>query len=905
MEKPRRNTRRRKEAKEKEVRKAQRPPGHAMNSAEARERFLVFFEERGHTRVASSPVIPHGDPTILFTNAGMNQFKEVFLGRETRPYSRACSAQKCIRAGGKHNDLDNVGRTARHLTFFEMLGNFSFGDYFKEEAIAWAWELLTGPYGLDPDRLYATVYEEDEEARRIWHRKIGLPEEKIFGLGKKDNFWSMGEIGPCGPCSEILFDRGEAYSCGPNCGIGKCDCDRYFEVWNLVFMQYDQHPDGTISPLPKPSIDTGMGLERLLMVLNGVESVYETDLLLPIIQEVSELSGRPYDPGEAGTAHRVIADHVRSLTFALTDGAFPSNEGRGYVVRRILRRAARYGRMLGLGEPFLHKLVDLVVDIMGGAYRELKERKSAVKELILAEEERFGQTLDQGLEKFEEIRKECRREGRKIIKGEEIFLLHDTFGFPPDLVARMAEEAGLAVDMETYEACMARQRERSRVKAAFEDELSADLKLTDLPPTQFKGYETTSLESSVLASGALKGGRTVVVLAETPFYAEAGGQVGDTGAISGPSWRLIVEDTQRRGEHVLHIGRLESRNGAPKPGQQVRAEVDPRRRAATQRHHTATHLLHAALRTCLGPHVEQRGSLVAPERLRFDFTHFNPLSPQEIREIERLVNESIVANKPVEITFTTLEEARRLGAMALFGEKYGRTVRMVTVPGVSRELCGGTHVSRTGDIGVFRILSESSVAAGVRRIEAVCGPAALQVWYETEDMLNEAARILKTTPQNLVRRIEALQKELRELKQKKASTLEVAEQGEEKIGELTFRWQVFPEAGMEDLRRIWDRIRPRITSTVLALFGTAPGRANLLVCVSPDLRGTAGLHCGELARAGGRAMGAGGGGRPEMGQAGGKDPNAVKKAVRAMVEELQAKSTQGSARGARPHGKRP
>jgi alanyl-tRNA synthetase len=859
-----------------------------MKAPEARKTFIDFFGARGHTPVPSSPVIPHGDPTILFTNAGMNQFKDVFAGREKRSYVRAVTSQKCIRAGGKHNDLDNVGRTARHLTFFEMLGNFSFGDYFKEEAIHWAWELLTGPYGLDPDRLFATVYEEDAEAREIWRKKIGLPARRIVGCGKKDNFWSMGDVGPCGPCSEILFDRGEAHRCGPQCGIGKCDCDRYFEVWNLVFMQFDQAPDGTVSKLPRPSIDTGMGLERLCMVIDKANSVYETDLLAALTDAVVRLSGRPYDPGPAGVPHRVIADHLRSLCFALADGAYPANEGRGYVVRRILRRAARYGRKLGLTKPFLSTLVPTLSGLMGDAYPELRERHDRIVELVLAEEERFGQTLDLGLARFEEIKKECAARGSERIEGKDLFSLHDTYGFPPDLVERMAEEENMTVDMAGYEALMEEQKARSRSQAAFDDAVALGLDLSSAPPTAFRGYETTRLTTEIVAVNSLSEGRASVVLAETPFYAEAGGQVGDRGVLEGEGVRLVVDDTQRRGEHTLHLGLVEGSSKKLAPGATVIATVAADAREKTRRNHTATHLLHAALRALLGAHVEQRGSLVAPDRLRFDFTHFSPVSREELRAVERHVNEAIVANVPLAIELVALEEARARGAMALFGEKYGETVRMVSVPGVSSELCGGTHVARTGDIGMFKIVAEGSVAAGIRRIEAVTGPDALHRWYEVEDIAGRCAEALKTSPASLLRRIQALQEENRQLRQKKAAGPESAtEQGSQTIGPLTAAWRVVPVPDMQELRGLWDRLRDKLANTVLILFGKDERQVNLLVCLSPDLRERPGLHCGDLARAAGNAMAAGGGGRPEMGQAGGKQPEKLGDALAALLAELR------------------
>ncbi len=860
-----------------------------MKAQQARTTFIEFFTRQGHAHVASSPVIPHGDQTILFTNAGMNQFKDTFCGREKRSYTRAVTAQKCIRAGGKHNDLDNVGRTARHLTFFEMLGNFSFGDYFKNDAIRWAWDLLTHRYGLPADRLYATVFRDDDEAWGIWRDAIGLAPERIVRLGEKDNFWSMGDTGPCGPCSEILFDRGAQHSCGPNCGIGSCDCDRFFEIWNLVFMQFDQAPDGTRTPLPTPSIDTGMGLERLCMVLQGVDSVYETDLLSALIDRVAALSGRPYDRGKAGLPHRVIADHVRSLAFALADGAFPANEGRGYVLKRILRRAARYGRMLGFHEPVLFRLIDTVVELMGDAYGELLPRRAAIAEVIRNEEERFGVTLDQGLARFAAITADLKTVRNAVIPGREVFLLHDTYGFPPDLTARMAEEEGFTVDQAEYEALMEAQRDRSRSSAKFADVLASGVEFAGAPPTRFRGYDVLSLATEIVAAAEIENGRAAVVLAETPFYAEAGGQVGDKGVIEGPTFRIAVEDTQKRGAHYLHIGALEGTGLAA--GKKVTATVDAASRAATQRHHTATHLLQAALRAELGTHVEQRGSRVAPDRLRFDFTHFAAVPPEILRRVERRVAEGIVANKALALSVVPIAEALARGAMALFGEKYGEDVRVVDIPGLSTELCGGTHCARTGDIGVFRILSEGSVAAGVRRVEALAGPDALAVSYEAEDALDRCAGALKTAPGSLLARIEALKEEVRALKHKSVQTgPQELERGEERLGAITACWRIYAGAGADDLRAMWDRQKDRVQGAVLALIGKSETAVNLLVCLAPDLRGRKGLHAGKLAQAAGKAMGASGGGRPDMGQSGGKNPAAVKDAVAAFLAAAGAQA---------------
>ena len=681
-----------------------------MKTSEVRDRFLDYFRQRDHVVLPSSPSIPHGDKTLLFTNAGMVQFKDVFTGREERVHPRAATVQKCVRAGGKHNDLDNVGYTSRHLTLFEMLGNFSFGDYFKEEAISFAWELITEGYGLDPDALWATVFREDDEAWELWKKISGLPDERIVRLGEKDNYWSMGDVGPCGPCSEILLDRGEAF--------GEADVEngeRFFELWNLVFMQFSQSADGEKTPLPRPSIDTGLGLERMAMVLQEVDTVYETDVLRGLISEVESITGVEYDPGEKGVPHRVLADHIRSLVFCLADGAEISNEGRGYVLRRILRRAARYGRKLQEEGSILHRLVGPVVESMGDAYPELLENQEFITHLIRSEENRFGKTLGRGIELFEDEISVMKESGTKIISGDKMYLLWDSYGFPADLTQRMAEEAGFGVDMERFEECMNEQRERSRQASDFSVTTSFD----SLPATEFVGYESlrcgAELQAAEEADGTLQ-----VVLSHSPFYGESGGQVGDRGVISADDFRLAVEDTQRDGGRMVHICRLlEGELGDVGTGSAVEAEVDDSTRQATERNHSATHLLHAALREVLGTHVHQKGSLVDPSRLRFDVTHFSGIEGQELQQAQELVNEQVRANLPVEITEMDKDEAIEEGAMAFFGEKYGDRVRVVRMGDFSIELCGGTHVSRTGDIGFFTLTGEGSVSAGVRRVEAL------------------------------------------------------------------------------------------------------------------------------------------------------------------------------------------
>ena len=726
-----------------------------MKTSEVRDRFLDYFRQRDHVVLPSSPSIPHGDKTLLFTNAGMVQFKDVFTGREERVHPRAATVQKCVRAGGKHNDLDNVGYTSRHLTLFEMLGNFSFGDYFKEEAISFAWELITEGYGLDPDVLWATVFREDDEAWELWKKISGLPDERIVRLGEKDNYWSMGDVGPCGPCSEILLDRGEAFG-EADVGNG----ERFFELWNLVFMQFSQSADGEKTPLPRPSIDTGLGLERMAMVLQGVDTVYETDVLRGLISEVESITGVEYDPGEKGVPHRVLADHIRSLAFCLADGAEISNEGRGYVLRRILRRAARYGRKLQEEGSILHRLVGPVVESMGGAYPELLENQEFITHLIRSEEDRFGKTLGRGIELFEDEISVMKESGAKTISGDKMYLLWDSYGFPADLTQRMAEEAGFGVDMERFEECMNEQRERSRQASDFSVTTSFD----SLPETEFVGYESlrcgAELQAAEEADGILQ-----VVLSHSPFYGESGGQVGDRGVISGDDFRLAVEDTQRDGGRMVHICRLlEGEIGDVGAGSTVEAEVDDATRQATERNHSATHLLHAALREVLGTHVHQKGSLVDPARLRFDVTHFSGIEGQELQQAQELVNEQVRANLPVEIDEMDKDEAIEEGAMAFFGEKYGDRVRVVRMGDFSIELCGGTHVSRTGDIGFFTLTGEGSVSAGVRRVEALTANDA-EAWFDGRvRLVDDLSKLLKVSSDLVGERISRLLEENRELK---------------------------------------------------------------------------------------------------------------------------------------------
>lgn len=701
-----------------------------MKSNDVRSSFLDYFARRGHKVVPSSPLIPQNDPTLLFTNAGMNQFKNVFLGLEKRDYKRATSSQKCLRAGGKHNDLENVGFTARHHTFFEMLGNFSFGDYFKAEAIEFGWEYVTKTLGLDPKRLYATVFTDDDEAERLWKKIAPELGDRVLRFGEHDNFWSMGETGPCGPCSEIHYDRGPKYP-----GELNGDGDRFMEIWNLVFMQYNRDEHRVLTPLPKPSVDTGAGLERFCMVLQNVETNYDTDLFIPLLNKVTELSGKEYSEGPIGVSHRVISDHVRALSFAIADGATISNEGRGYVLRRILRRAARHGRLLGLHEPFIHKIVDPLIGVMGGHFTELVAKRSHIELVIQSEEEQFGRALDTGLEIFEDIVKQVG--SSKLIPGNEVFKLYDTYGFPVDLTEIMAQERGLQIDMPGFEHELEKQRERSRQGSNFEA-VSIDM---NLPPSTFRGYDHESLSSEVLYIGH-KDEQEYLVLKETPFYAESGGQVGDTGRIHQPDFEFLVEDTQKAGEAIIHLGKTVVDSARAESHFKVTAEVDSERRADIQRNHTATHLLHRALRMILGEHVHQAGSLVAPDRFRFDFTHFKAMTPQELDEVEKIVEEKIKADLKVNpLVDVPIDEAKKMGAMALFGEKYGDKVRVVVTgeePNVfSRELCGGMHVTHTGDIGLFFITQETAIAAGMRRIEAISGTEAKRFFDEQNDIVSK------------------------------------------------------------------------------------------------------------------------------------------------------------------------
>jgi alanyl-tRNA synthetase len=878
-----------------------------MTSRDIREKFLEYFASQGHTRVPSSSLLPAGDPTLLFTTAGMVQFKKSFTGEETRPYTRAASCQKCVRAGGKHNDLENVGFTARHHTFFEMLGNFSFGDYFKEGAIEMAWELLTEHYGLPKDKLWATVFYEDDEARKLWEKIAGLPPDRIVGMTEKDNFWAMGDTGPCGPCSEILIDQGPEMACGPNCGIGQCECDRYLEIWNLVFMQYNRSLGGKDHPLPKPSIDTGMGLERLVAVIQGVKSNFDTDLLRPVIGRIEEMAGRGYkgDTSNESVAFRVIADHSRATAFLIADGILPSNESRGYVLRRIMRRAIRFGRLLNLKSPFLPAVCMKVVEMMGGVYPELHGAKQFLTQVVTGEEERFADTLDHGLKLLAEELDKLKAQKGKVLSGEVAFKLYDTYGFPLDLVQDALKEEGLQLDYEGYEAHMKVQREMSRAAwrgGVGEEVPPVYIELAEWPPTHFLGYEALEADSDILAlirheakgDQAQAGEEVEIITRETPFYGESGGQVGDTGVITGDGWRIRVTNTQKLPNDLLvHVGVVEA--GVVKVNDDAHLQVDPERRARIARHHTATHILQAALREQLGEHVKQSGSLVEPERLRFDFTHFQAISPAELDKLELALNRAVVENLPVQTDRMSVTQALEAGAMALFEEKYGEEVRVVSIPGLSRELCGGTHVDRTGDLGLCKITGEASVAAGIRRLEAVCGLEAVKVFQEETRELDKAAALLKGSRsdffsrlQKALKRQKELEKEVEALKSKLAAAQarEMLDEVRQVDGVPVLAVQV-PAADPKALRDYAVKIQDKMKSGVIVLGGAADDKAMLIALVSPDL--TQRFPAGEIIKELAPLVGGSGGGRADMAQAGGPDKDKLGAALKQAYEVVARK----------------
>jgi alanyl-tRNA synthetase len=871
-----------------------------MTGNEIRTRFLQFFQQRGHSVVPSSALIPHNDPTLLFINAGMNQFKDVFLGREKRDYTRATSAQKCVRAGGKHNDLENVGQTARHHTFFEMLGNFSFGDYFKHDAITYAWQFLTEEMRLPKDKLWVTVFREDDEAYGIWRDQIGIPEERLIRMGEKDNFWSMGDTGPCGPCSEILIDQGESMSCGANCGIGDCDCDRYLELWNLVFMQFNRDADGTMSPLPKPSIDTGMGLERI----QGVQSNYDCDLLRGIIAYVEELSGKRYgDDAAHDMSMRVIADHSRATAFLIADGVLPSNEGRGYVLRRIMRRAARHAKMLGFAEPVLYRTATFVLQSMADAYPEPAQRADYVARIVKIEEERFIQTLDNGLRILTEEVERLKAAGANTLPGGVAFKLYDTFGFPLDLTADILRSENVIIDEQGFEACMEEQRQKAREhwKGSGEEAIAGIYRqlAEEGIKSFFTGYDTLSDRSDILAilvdgqtvASAPEGAKVEIVTAATPFYGESGGQTGDHGTITTADARVSVRDTRKPlPELLVHVGEVAS--GTLRTGDAATLEVDAERRRATALNHTATHLLQAALIEVLGDHVKQAGSLVTPERLRFDFVHFSAMTPQELDKVETLVNCRIRQNAGVDTREMAHEEAVGAGATALFGEKYGEKVRVVRVGDISMELCGGTHAQASGDIGLFKILQETGIAAGVRRIEAVTGAKALEVIKDQERTLDHLANLIKTDRPQLETRLRKLLERQKEL-EREVESLQGrlnADQAGDLLRQAVAIDGVSVVCGRVDnldgkaLRELADQVRERMTSGVLVLGSAHDGKAGLLVAVTKDL--TRRLQAGALVKQLAAMVGGGGGGRPDLAQAGGSKPELLGEALASVPQVI-------------------
>jgi len=875
-----------------------------MTGNEIRARFLKFFADRGHTVVSSSGIIPKNDPTLMFANAGMNQFKDCFLGMEKREYTRACSSQKCVRAGGKHNDLENVGRTARHHTFFEMLGNFSFGDYFKKEAIAFAWEFLTRDMGLDKDRLYVSVYTDDDEAADIWHLQEGVPRERIFRFGEKDNFWSMGDTGPCGPCSEIFYDQGPEAGCGsPECTVG-CDCDRYMEIWNNVFMQFNRSGDGVLTPLPKPSVDTGMGLERISAVMQGVISNYDTDLLQGIIRHVERLSGKQYRANDKDdVSMRVIADHSRAATFLICDGALPSNEGRGYVLRRIMRRAARHAKMLGFAEPMLYHTVDAVRDMMGNAYPELLEREAYIKKVILAEEQRFAETLDRGLAILNDEVASLRAAGKGVIPGDILFKLYDTYGFPTDLTADIVESEGFTIDEAGFEACMEKQRELAREhwKGSGEEGIAQVFKELHNRGVRstFVGYDEMSVYGPVLAivrdgvevDSAVAGESVGVVTETTPFYGESGGQKGDEGGISTGNAHLDVLSASRPyPDLIVHHGVV--KEGTLKKGDAADLKVTVPVRSATARNHTATHLLQSALRQVLGDHVKQAGSLVSADRLRFDFTHFSALTADEIGRVEDLVNAYIMDNSPVTTNQMQIAEAVEAGATALFDEKYGDTVRVVRVGDVSMELCGGTHVRAAGDIGLFKVVAETGIAAGVRRIEALTGSGALAFVRQMEEEQRAVAALLKAEGGNPLDRLERLlarQKELQREVETLQARLNAAASGDllAQVVEVQGVKLLAVKVAVEDvkaLRDLSDTLKDRIGEGVVVLGAAIGGKANLLVAVTKGL--TANMKAGDVIKQLAPLIGGSGGGKPELAQAGGSQPERLEEALSAAARIL-------------------
>jgi alanyl-tRNA synthetase len=871
----------------------------AMTGNEIRKIFLEFFEKHNHRVVRSSSLVPQDDPTLLFTNAGMVQFKRTFLGEEKRGYVRATTSQKCVRAGGKHNDLENVGYTARHHTFFEMLGNFSFGDYFKEKAIEFAWDLMTNGYGLPADKLYVSVFDDDDEAYELWHKNIGIAKERMVRLGEEENFWAMGDTGPCGPCSEIHIDRGQANGCGkPDCGVD-CECDRFLEIWNLVFMQYNRDDSGVMTPLPKPSIDTGMGLERLASILQDKQTNFETDLIYPIIARTAELAGKAYGQHhDVNVAMKVIADHSRAAAFLIGDGVLPSNEGRGYVLRRIMRRAIRYGRNIGLMKPFLGQTSQIVFDIMKSAYPDLNDSAAFIRNVIENEEVRFSETLDTGLKLLNDSLADLRAAGKQQVPGELIFKLYDTFGFPVDIVQDVVRETDMTLDMGGFEHHMEAQRTRSRSKVTFDGVAEAYKAFSAQGiKAEFTGYQTLTSEAEVLLlvkdgnkiESARAGEAVEVVTATTPFYGESGGQVGDKGTISADGLTLSVEDTIKDPTGlIVHKGMVTE--GEIQTGQTVRLSVNHLKRQATALNHTATHILHRVLRDVLGNHIKQAGSLVAPDRLRFDFTHFSHVEPDDIQTIEVAVNRQIRANIPVQTEEMDADKALESGATALFEEKYGDRVRVVSLADYSKELCGGTHTQRTGNIGLFKIVSETSVAAGVRRIEALTGEGAVNAMQKLVRTAQQCGHMLRTKPEGVAQRLDQLlkaqkssEKEIEKLKSALAEAK--AGSGAEEIQKVNGVRVLAKKVAVDKpgaLRDLADRFKDRIKSGIVILGSAHGQKALLIVVVTKDLLDR--YHAGKIVKELAALVGGGGGGRPDMAQAGGTQPENLDLALEKALE---------------------
>ena len=885
-----------------------------MKVADIRRTFLKFYESKGHTIVASSPVVPGNDPTLLFTNAGMNQFKDVYLGFDHRPYKRATTSQKCIRAGGKHNDLDNVGYTARHHTFFEMLGNFSFGDYFKTEAIHWAWEFLTSPewVGLDPNRLYPSVFAgnettpADDEAFRIWHEEIGIPKDRIFKFGKEDNFWEHGS-GPCGPCSEIYYDRGEKYGCGkPGCTVG-CDCDRYMEVWNVVFSQFDNDGHDHYTELKQKNIDTGMGLERLAVVCQDVDSLFDVDTVMNITNKVTEITGASYGQSrEKDVSLRVITDHIRSASFMICDGVLPSNEGRGYVLRRLLRRAARHGKLLGVNRPFLYEVVDTVVHENEGHYPELRERQAYITKVIRTEEENFAKTIDGGMKIFTELLNAHKEKGETVFSGADAFKLYDTYGFPIDLTVEMVEDEGMTLDRKAFDHEMQEQKTRAReARKALGDLGWAGVEFgKDIPSTEFVGYDHDSVDDAKVvalvvegeqAEAMMSGVEGIIVLDKTPFYAEMGGQIGDTGVIRCGEAVFEVTDVQKnKGGKFMHTGKVI--HGSFQLGDTVTASIDVERRMAIRRGHTATHLLDAALKAVLGDHVHQAGSLVEPDRLRFDFTHFESITPEQLLAVDTFVNDAILRGIPVVTEVLPIEEAKKKGAVAMFGEKYGDVVRVVEMGDVSMEFCGGTHLDNTAKVGLFRIKSEGSVASGVRRIEAITGKQTLEELRSGQEKLLRAAQLLKTTSNELESRIGGMLSEMKEIKSQLEKFKEQASLGEARTF-LTSAKEVkglklvtAQRDGMDAnaLRKLGDFLRDKEPKIVGVLASVNDGKVTLLAVCGKEAVAS-GVKAGDIIKAIAPICGGKGGGKPDSAMGGGTEVSKVDDALAAVDDLILSK----------------